>query len=141
LLAAHLDGNLFSAREFEMIVALILNKSRRGNPVLIGIVLTLALATFAAFCAAQVSGTASDGKPAQSSVADGNGQPARAPDSPGKSKRDSAIADAAELVSIADQLRDELKKTDVHVLPFKAIEKTQSMEKLAKKIKGESGAR
>jgi hypothetical protein len=46
--------------------------------------------------------------------------------------------DAAELSALADQLRDELKKMNANVLSLDIIDKTQKVEKLAKKIKGEA---
>jgi hypothetical protein len=57
---------------------------------------------------------------------------------PKKSNLEKARTDAAELSALADQLRDELKKMNVNVLPLDVIEKTQKLEKLAKKIKGEA---
>ena len=56
---------------------------------------------------------------------------------PKNSGLDKTKADAAELSALADQLRDELKKMNVNVLPLDVIEKTQKLEKLARKIKGE----
>ena len=52
-----------------------------------------------------------------------------------------AKADAAELSALADQLRDQLKKMNVNVLSLDVIQKTEAIEKLAKKIKGEANAR
>ena len=48
-----------------------------------------------------------------------------------------AQADAARLSALADQLRDELKKMNVNVLSLDVIQKTEEIEKLAKKIKSE----
>jgi hypothetical protein len=45
--------------------------------------------------------------------------------------------DAAELSALADQLRDQLNKTNVNILSLDIIQKTEEIEKLAKKIKGE----
>ena len=50
------------------------------------------------------------------------------------------ITDAAQLSKLADQLRDELGKLNVNVLSLDVVEKTQQIEKLAKKIKGEAYA-
>ena len=55
-----------------------------------------------------------------------------------KSNLEKTRSDAAELSALADQLSDELKKMNVNVLPLDVIEKTQKLEKLAKKIKGEA---
>jgi len=57
---------------------------------------------------------------------------------PKKSNLERTRTDAAELSALADQLRDELKKMNVNVLPLDVIEKTQRLEKLARKIKGEA---
>ncbi|MFZ0962523.1 MAG: hypothetical protein WAO35_16635 [Terriglobia bacterium] len=56
---------------------------------------------------------------------------------PQKSNLDKTRADAAELSSIADQLRDELDKMNVNVFSLDVLEKTEKLEKLAKKIKEE----
>jgi hypothetical protein len=55
-----------------------------------------------------------------------------------KSDIEETKTDAAELSALADQLRDELKKMNVNVLPLDVLEKTQKLEKLARKIKGEA---
>ena len=55
-----------------------------------------------------------------------------------KSNLEKTRADAAELSALADQLRDELKKMNVNVLSLDVIEKTEKLERLAKKIKGEA---
>lgn len=47
--------------------------------------------------------------------------------------------DAAELSALADQLRDELKKMNVNVLSLDVVKKSEEVERLAKKIKGEAG--
>jgi hypothetical protein len=46
--------------------------------------------------------------------------------------------DAAELSTLADQIRDELKTSNVNVLSFDVLQKTEAIEKLARKIKGEA---
>lgn len=46
--------------------------------------------------------------------------------------------DAAELSALADQIRDELNKMNVNVLPLDVLKKTVTIEKLAKKIKEEA---
>ena len=60
------------------------------------------------------------------------------PKSPGLDK---TKADAAALSALADQLRDELNKMNVNVFPLDVIQKTEEVEKLAKKIKGEANRR
>ena len=57
---------------------------------------------------------------------------------PKNSNLEKTKTDAAELSALADQLRDELKKMNANVLSLEIIEKTQRVEKLAKKIKGEA---
>jgi hypothetical protein len=57
---------------------------------------------------------------------------------PKKSNFEKTKSDAAELCALADQLRDELKTMNVNVLPLDVIQKTEAVEKLARKIKGEA---
>jgi hypothetical protein len=52
-----------------------------------------------------------------------------------------AKADVAELSDLADQLRDQLHRTDINILSLNIIQKTEAIEKLAKKIKGEANGR
>ncbi len=58
-----------------------------------------------------------------------------------KSKRERTKADAAELSALADQLRDQLNKMNVHVLSLDVLQKTQAIENLARKIKAEADER
>lgn len=57
---------------------------------------------------------------------------------PKKSKLEKTKTDAAKLSALADQLRDELKKMNANVLSLDVIQKTEEVEKLAKKIRGEA---
>jgi hypothetical protein len=57
---------------------------------------------------------------------------------PKKSNLEKSKTDAAELSTLADQLRDELEKMNAYVLPLDVLEKTEKLEKLAKKIRGEA---
>lgn len=57
---------------------------------------------------------------------------------PKKTKLEKTKADAAQLSALADQLRDEIDKMNVNVLSLDIIQKTEEVEKLAKKIKGEA---
>jgi hypothetical protein len=57
---------------------------------------------------------------------------------PKNSNLEKTKADAAELSALADQLRDQLKKMNANVLSLDIIDKTQKLEKLAKKIKEEA---
>jgi hypothetical protein len=59
----------------------------------------------------------------------------------GPSTGEKARADAAELSDLADQLRDELHRTDINILSLNIIQKTEAIEKLTKKIKGEADGR
>jgi ribosome recycling factor len=47
-------------------------------------------------------------------------------------------ADAAELASMANDLRDELDKSSVNVLSMDVIRRAEKIEKLARKIKEEA---
>jgi len=74
-----------------------------------------------------------------------NGQAALIAPKPKGDTRQSNIEktriDAAELSALADQIRDELNNMNVNVLPLDVIKKTVTVEKLAKKIKGEANGR
>jgi len=58
-----------------------------------------------------------------------------------KSDRDKLKADASELSALANKLHDELNKMNVNVFSLEAVQKTEEIERLAKKIKGEAGGR
>ena len=62
-------------------------------------------------------------------------------ETPKLSPCEKAKSDAAELSDLADKLRDQLHRTDVNILPLTIIQKTEAIEKLAKKIKGEADER
>ncbi|MDQ2945536.1 MAG: hypothetical protein M3Y27_06265 [Acidobacteriota bacterium] len=61
----------------------------------------------------------------------------------GKSQRDAiakveheqSLKDAARLVTLAEQIRDELQKAGNYVVPFSTVKKTEEIEKLARKIR------
>ena len=55
-----------------------------------------------------------------------------------ESKLEKTKSDAAELSALADQIRDELSKVNVNVLPLDVIEKAEKVEQLARKIKEEA---
>jgi hypothetical protein len=57
---------------------------------------------------------------------------------PKKSNFEKTKTDAAELSALADQLRDELNKMNVNVFSLDVLQKTEKLEQLAKKIKGEA---
>lgn len=62
----------------------------------------------------------------------------------GKSQRDEILKadheknleEVRELAKLSTELRDELEKTDKHVLSMGSIKKTEEIEKLAKRIRG-----
>ncbi len=47
-----------------------------------------------------------------------------------------AIQDAAQLLELAESLKQELEKDDRHVLSVSSLRKTEEIEKLARKIRG-----
>ena len=106
-----------------------------------GVVFALALFTTVSVRSAQNPAPPKNGE-VLSSPSKVNNQAALTPpnekEMPKKSGLDKTKADAAELSALADQLRDELSKTNVNVFPLDVLEKTQKLEKLAKKIKGEA---
>jgi hypothetical protein len=62
----------------------------------------------------------------------------------GKSQKDAiakedhnlALKDVNELITVAEQLRDELQKSGEHVVSLTSVKKTEEIERLAKKIRG-----
>lgn len=62
----------------------------------------------------------------------------------GKSQKDEiakqdhqeAMKEAESLVSMAQELRDELKKAGDYVVPVESVKKTEEIEKLARRIRG-----
>ena len=62
----------------------------------------------------------------------------------GKSQKDEiakqdhqkALNEAESLLSIAQELRDELKKAGDYVVPVSSVKKTEEIEKLARRIRG-----
>jgi len=53
-----------------------------------------------------------------------------------KDEHKKALAEAAQLVAVSEQLRDELQKAGNYIVPVAAVKKTEEIEKLAKKIRG-----
>lgn len=47
-----------------------------------------------------------------------------------------SLADAAEILKLAGELKMELEKNDRHVVSLSSIRKTEEIEKLAKRIRG-----
>ena len=58
-----------------------------------------------------------------------------------KSNIEKTQDDAAALCALADQLRDELNKMNANVFSLDVIQKTEEVEKLVRKIKGEASKR
>lgn len=52
-----------------------------------------------------------------------------------KAEFQKTLADAAELVKLAEQLQDDLIKDDRHVLSIATLKKTEDIEKLARRIR------
>ncbi len=53
-----------------------------------------------------------------------------------KEQHEQSLKDANDLVTMAEQLRDELQKAGDFVVPAGSVKKTEQIEKLAKKIRG-----
>ena len=53
-----------------------------------------------------------------------------------KENHEQAMKDVNELISIAEQLRDELQKSGEHVVSVSSVKKTEDIERLARKIRG-----
>jgi hypothetical protein len=110
-------------------------------PLGVGVVAALVLLTTASARSAQNPASPKNGEALPSPSAVNNQAAMASPkekEEPKRSGLDKTKADAAELSALADQLRDELNQTNVNVFPLDVLEKTQKLEKLAKKIKGEA---
>jgi hypothetical protein len=53
-----------------------------------------------------------------------------------KQEHEAALKDADELVTLAQQLKDQLVKAGDYVVPVASVKKTEEIEKLARKIRG-----
>jgi len=51
-----------------------------------------------------------------------------------KADHEKDLKDAAQLIELAEQLKQELEKNDRHVLSISSLKKTEEIEKLAKRI-------
>jgi len=51
-----------------------------------------------------------------------------------KENHEKDLKDAAQLIELAEQLKQELEKNDRHVLSISSLKKTEEIEKLAKRI-------
>jgi len=54
-----------------------------------------------------------------------------------KHNHDLAVAEANKLVELAGQLRNELQQAGSYVVPLSSVKKTQEIEKLARRIRGQ----
>ena len=53
-----------------------------------------------------------------------------------KQQHEQALKDADELVSAAQDLRDQIKQAGIFVVPLGSVKKTEEIEKLARRIRG-----
>ena len=53
-----------------------------------------------------------------------------------KEQHEQALKDAADLIAVAEQLRDELQKAGDYVVPVASVKKTEEIERLARRIRG-----
>src|SRR5690349_21727095 len=52
-----------------------------------------------------------------------------------KAEHEKNLRDAAELIEVAGQLKEELEKNDRHIVSVSSLKKTDEIEKLAKRIR------
>ena len=52
-----------------------------------------------------------------------------------KADHDKTVKDAAQLIELAESLKQEIEKDDAHVLSISSLKKTEEIEKLAKRIR------
>ncbi|MBV9302530.1 MAG: hypothetical protein JOY62_16815 [Acidobacteriaceae bacterium] len=53
-----------------------------------------------------------------------------------KAAHEQALKDTKELITVAEQLQDELQKAGSYVVPVSSLKKTEEIEKLARRIRG-----
>lgn len=53
-----------------------------------------------------------------------------------KEEHEAALKDVNDLINVAQELRDELKKSGEHVVSVASVKKTEEIERLARKIRG-----
>jgi len=53
-----------------------------------------------------------------------------------KQEHEQALKDTEELIAVAEQLKDELRKAGDYVVPLSSVKKTEEIEKLARRIRG-----
>lgn len=93
--------------------------------------LALALMTFAA--PQRAAHTSASQPPDQRDVELPNGKFQK--DEILKANHEKDLKDAAQLIELAEQLKQELEKNDRHVLSLSSLKKTEQIEKLAKRIR------
>jgi len=52
-----------------------------------------------------------------------------------KADHEKTVRDAAQLIDLAESLKQEIEKDDAHVLSISSLKKTEEIEKLAKRIR------
>ncbi len=53
-----------------------------------------------------------------------------------KQEHEQALKDTNELITVAEQLKEELQKAGDYVVPLGSVKKTEEIEKLARRIRG-----
>jgi len=53
-----------------------------------------------------------------------------------KEEHEKSLKDAAQLVELAERLKEEIEKDDAHVLSISSLKKTEEIEKIARRIRG-----
>jgi hypothetical protein len=53
-----------------------------------------------------------------------------------RKQHEDSLKDANQMVSLAEQIRDELQRAGNYVVPVSTVKKTEEIEKLARKIRG-----
>ncbi|MGA8029205.1 MAG: hypothetical protein WB992_18855 [Bryobacteraceae bacterium] len=53
-----------------------------------------------------------------------------------KEEHERALKDADDLITVAQQLRDELQKAGNYIVPVSSVKKTEEIERLARRIRG-----
>src|SRR5579863_7220539 len=53
-----------------------------------------------------------------------------------KEQHEQALKDTNNLITVAEQLKDELQKAGDYVVPLSSVKKTEEIEKLARRIRG-----
>ena len=52
-----------------------------------------------------------------------------------KEEHEKSIKDAAQLVELAESLKEEIEKDDAHILSISSLKKTEEIEKIARRIR------